>query len=87
VHQKLIATTGATNRGVQQAPLYVLMGVQAPAILVEVGFISHPDEGKRLEDPKYQLALAEAIGEGVKVFLEQMVKVTGRATTFAAPLQ
>jgi len=87
VHQKLIATTGATNRGVQQAPLYVLMGVQAPAILVEVGFISHPDEGKRLEDPQYQLAVAEAIAEGVKAFLEQMLKVTGRAATFAAPLQ
>lgn len=86
VQQKLIATTGAMNRGVRQAPLYVLMGVQAPAILVEVGFISHPDEGRRLEDPKYQLALAEAIADGVKVFLEQMVKVTGR-TTFAQPLQ
>ncbi len=86
VHQKLIAITGATNRGVQQAPLQVLMGVQAPAILVEVGFISHPGEGKRLEDPQYQLALAEAIADGVKVFFEQMVKVTGRAT-FATPLQ
>lgn len=86
VHQKVIASTGATNRGVRQAPFYVLMGVQAPAILVEVGFISHPEEGKRLEEPQYQLALAEAISDGVKVFLEQRVKVTGRAT-FATPVQ
>ncbi len=80
VHQKLIAATGATDRGVQQAPFYVLTGVEAPAILVEVGFISHPDESKRLQDSGYQQRIAQAIAEGVKGFLSQMIKVTGRAT-------
>jgi N-acetylmuramoyl-L-alanine amidase len=72
IHQKLISTTGATDRGVQQAPFYVLMGVDAPAVLVEVGFISHPKEGKRLGDPKYQVELAGAIASGVSDFLEQV---------------
>jgi N-acetylmuramoyl-L-alanine amidase len=65
---------------VQQAPLYVLSGVEAPAILVEVGFISHPVEGKRLQDPEYQQRIAQAIADGVKVFLDQMIKVIGGAT-------
>ena len=80
VHQKLVAVTGAVNRGVQQAPFYVLMGVEAPAILVEMGFISHPVEGKRLQDPAYQQRIASAIAQGVKVFVDQTRNVTRGAT-------
>jgi N-acetylmuramoyl-L-alanine amidase len=72
VHQRLVAATRALDRGVQQAPFYVLMGVEAPAILVEVGFISHPKEGKRLTDPDYQETLAIGIAEGVDAFLQQI---------------
>jgi N-acetylmuramoyl-L-alanine amidase len=72
VHQHLISATHANDRGVQQAPFYVLMGVDAPAILVEVGFISHPKEGPKLWDVKYQQKLATAITEGVGSFLDQI---------------
>jgi N-acetylmuramoyl-L-alanine amidase len=71
VHQKLIAATGAHDRGVQQAPFYVLMGVECPAILVEVGFISNPREGTKLWDEQYQDSLAAAIAQGVGTFLSQ----------------
>lgn len=69
VHQRLVEATGAQDRGVQQAPFFVLMGVDAPAILVEVGFISHPLEGKRLMDEAYQDKLVTALAEGIRVFL------------------
>ena len=69
VHQQLVLGTGAVDRGVQQAPFVVLMGVDAPAILVEAGFISHPEEGKKLRAARYQEALAEAIAQGVDAFL------------------
>ncbi len=72
VHEALIAQTGATDRGVQQAPFYVLMGLEAPAVLVEVGFISHPDEAKKLADGEYQQKLASAIAAGVEKFLAQV---------------
>jgi N-acetylmuramoyl-L-alanine amidase len=72
IHEKLIATTKAVDRGVQQAPFYVLMGLEAPAVLVEVGFISHPDEARRLADAEYQAKLAHAISDGVKAFLQQI---------------
>lgn len=72
VHEKLIGATGAPDRGVQQAPFYVLMGLQAPAVLVEVGFISHPEEGVRLAEAEYQAKLAQAIADGVQVFLAQI---------------
>jgi N-acetylmuramoyl-L-alanine amidase len=72
VHEALIAQTGATDRGVQQAPFYVLMGLEAPAVLVEVGFISHPEEAKKLADAEYQQKLASAIAAGVEKFLAQV---------------
>lgn len=72
VHEALIEATGATDRGVQQAPFYVLMGLEAPAVLVEVGFISHPVEGRKLADDEYQDTLARAITRGVAHFLQQV---------------
>jgi len=72
IHQKLIAATGGSDRGVLQAPFYVLNGVEAPAVLVEIGYISHPEEGGRLARAEYQERLATAITEGVRVFLAEV---------------
>lgn len=74
IHQQLISATGAVDRGVQQAPFFVLTGVEAPAVLIEVGYISHPQEGSQLGKAEYQEKLITAITEGVKGFLEEMRK-------------
>jgi len=78
VHQKLIAKTRAFDRGVQQAPLYVL-GVECPAVLVELGFLSHPEEAARLKDPGYQDQLVEAIAEAAKAYLADARRQETRA--------
>jgi N-acetylmuramoyl-L-alanine amidase len=72
VHESLIAGTGAQDRGVQQAPFYVLMGLEAPAVLIEVGFVSHPKEGVRLAESNYQEQIAASIAAGIKAFLRQV---------------
>ncbi len=41
-----------------------------PAALVECGFLSHPEEERRLQDEAYQRQLAEAIARGVLAYLE-----------------
>lgn len=71
IHPRLVARTRAADRGVQQAPFFVLSGVECPAVLVEVGYISHPEEGVRLGRDDYQEKLAEAISEGVLAFLRE----------------
>ena len=58
------------NKGVKQAPFYVLLGARMPAILVETSFISNPTECKRLVDPKYQAHLCEAIVKGVREYIK-----------------
>ena len=84
VQQRVIAGTGGLDRGVQQAPFYVLAGVEVPAILLEVGFISHPEEGKKLEDSVYQDKLAVAVAEGIRNFLQQVEGKESRGPAAAA---
>jgi N-acetylmuramoyl-L-alanine amidase len=81
VHEALIDSTGAQDRGVQQAPFYVLMGLEAPAVLVEVGFVSHPREGERLADAKYQQQLADGLARGIAKFLEQVTTRDAKKVT------
>jgi N-acetylmuramoyl-L-alanine amidase len=68
VHEELVSTLAAEDRGVKQAPFYVLAGARMPAVLLEVGFISHAEEAARLRDPAYQERIAEAVAEGVRAF-------------------
>lgn len=49
------------DRGVRQDAHHVLLGATMPAVLVEVGFLDHPLEGKQLLDPAVQAELADAI--------------------------
>ena len=71
VHERLVSTLGTEDRGVKQAPFYVLAGARMPAILLEVGFISHEDEGGRLRTREYQEKVAGAIADGVVAFRAQ----------------
>ena len=56
---------GEGDRGVRQDAHHVLLGATMPAVLVEVGFIDHPVEGRQLADPAVQAQLADAIGEAI----------------------
>jgi N-acetylmuramoyl-L-alanine amidase len=55
-------------RPVQQAPFRVLVGANTPAVLVEVGYLSNPDEEKALASPARQDAIALALFEAVSAF-------------------
>ena len=63
--------TNIKSKGVKQAPFYVLLGAQMPAILVETSFISNKEECKRLVSPKYQDAIVDSITSGVKRYIRE----------------
>lgn len=60
------------NLGVKQAPFYVLIGAEMPAILVETGFITNATERKRLLSRKYLEALSEGIISGIRNYIENI---------------
>ncbi|MFL5271074.1 MAG: N-acetylmuramoyl-L-alanine amidase, partial [Anaeromyxobacteraceae bacterium] len=65
LHERLVTTLGAEDRGVKQAPFYVLAGARMPAVLLEVGFVSNAAEGQRLATAAYQERVAQAVVEGI----------------------
>jgi len=53
------------DNSVREAPFWVLVGAQMPAVLLEVGYISHPDEASRIADEKYQRWMVDGLLEGI----------------------
>ncbi|WP_419764228.1 MAG: N-acetylmuramoyl-L-alanine amidase family protein [Arcobacter sp.] len=54
--------------GVREGPFWVLVGAQMPSILVEVGYITHKVEGRRLFEKSYQKILAKGIADGIDAY-------------------
>ncbi|WP_355660259.1 N-acetylmuramoyl-L-alanine amidase [Halomonas salifodinae] len=67
---QVLERLGRVNRlhksRVEQAGFVVLKSPDIPSLLVETGFISNPDEERRLRDSSHQQGLAEAIFAGVR---------------------
>jgi N-acetylmuramoyl-L-alanine amidase len=58
------------NLGVKQAPFYVLIGAEMPAVLVEIGFITNPSERRRLADREYLRTLADGLAVGIDGYIK-----------------
>jgi N-acetylmuramoyl-L-alanine amidase len=58
------------DRGVRQAPFFVLSRASMPAVLLELGYLSSPHDRAQLLSQKFQASLAKALAEGVKMYRE-----------------
>ena len=56
---------------VQGAPLLVLEGADMPAVVIEIGNLSNPNEEKMMRDSKFLASLAQAISKGVDTFFTE----------------
>ena len=72
IQTQLTAGKQVRNRGVKHAPFVVLIGTKVPAVLVEVGFISNPTEGKKLTTKAYQRQLATSIAKGIEQYIKNL---------------
>lgn len=54
------------KRHVEQAGFMVLKSPDVPSILVETGFISNPDEARKLATPAYRKQMAQSVFKGIK---------------------
>ena len=59
---------------VLDAPVLVLQGADMPAVLIEVGYLSNPEEAKALRDSKHLADVAQAVSGGIKAFFEDLRK-------------
>ena len=75
IQAQLTSGKQVRNRGVKHAPFVVLIGTKVPAVLVEVGFISNPTEGKKLTTKAYQRQLATSIAKGIEQYIKNLPPV------------
>ena len=76
--QRQLETLPGESRGVKQAPFVVLMGVNMPAALLEIGFLTHRDEERNLASAEYQAAIADAVARGVRTVRDSRRREEGR---------
>ena len=75
VHANLVSGLDSNNYpirdlGVKQAPFYVLIGAEMPAVLAEIAFLSNPNEAKLLNNTHYQNKVAQQIAAGVVSYID-----------------
>jgi N-acetylmuramoyl-L-alanine amidase len=80
LQEELAAVTGSESRGVKQAPFRVLVGATMPAVLVEVAFISNPEEEKLLNSSAYQAKIARALMRGIARYRRERAARLGAGT-------
>jgi N-acetylmuramoyl-L-alanine amidase len=66
VHRALLATTAQTDRGVRHARfMEVLRQQERPALLIEGGYLSNPQEATHVQTEEFRQKLAEAVAAGL----------------------
>ena len=70
VQKHLINNIDSKDRGVLKSKFYVINHTDVPAVLVEIGFLSNPDERAQIITEKRKEATAKAIAEGIIEYLK-----------------
>ena len=83
VHQRMFtrltqAGFSMNDNGVRSAPFYVLMGARMPAVLVEVGYLSHAEDSRRIKNQKYLERLADGIAQGIVDYKSKLARFAGK---------
>lgn len=81
IQDRLAEVHPGPNRGVKQAGFYVLNGAFMPAVLVEIGFITHRREEQTLATPARQQAIAEQLAESVRAYFDRAAPASRRGAT------
>ncbi|MFA6093046.1 MAG: N-acetylmuramoyl-L-alanine amidase [Elusimicrobiota bacterium] len=58
-------SVGLSDRGVKQASFYVLRGANAPAVLIEMGFVTNPQDASRLQTRSFRNRCAQGLYDGL----------------------
>ena len=71
VHSSFASAIQANDRGLFKCKFYVINHTTAPAILIEIGFISNATERGQLTGEKRKQATAQSIADGIQKYLQQ----------------
>jgi N-acetylmuramoyl-L-alanine amidase len=66
IHRHVVGATNTENRGIRRRGFYVVRRTSVPSVLVELGFLTNPYEGRQALNPAYRQRLAEAVARGIR---------------------
>lgn len=86
VHGSMVKRAVASDRtardlGVKTAPFYVLLGANMPSVLLEVSFLSNPDDAKLLASDDFRQKIARSIADGIKSYTTTLKGVAHVSTS------
>lgn len=81
VHSRAIRSSGAIDRGIQRARFSVLCTINRPAILFEGGFVSNPEECRKMATGAYQDMLAHSICQGIIAYKNTVCRPAGKVAS------
>lgn len=85
IQTEMNVLAGIQSRGVKQAPFKVLVGATMPAALVEVGFVSNPEEEAKLGSEEFQGRLAETMATAIGRYKDEYEVRIGVASPSPSP--
>jgi N-acetylmuramoyl-L-alanine amidase len=65
IHRRVVAVAKTEDRGVRRRGFYVLRRTRGVAVLVECGFLTNPQEGRRLLSESHRESVAAAVAAGI----------------------
>lgn len=74
IQSELFRITQDPGSGTRGAPLVVLKGADMPAVLIELGYLTHPNESKALADEEFLALITDAIIKAIEEFLSKKGK-------------
>ena len=77
MEKSLVQNLHAEDRSVRRARFAVLRDAAMPAILIEGGYMTNPDEGRKIYDPVYRQQMAGAIVKGILNYMKLTGPVAG----------
>ncbi len=75
------------DRGVKQAELYVLHWTDAPAVLVEMGFVTNKRDASKLRSSGFRDKLVKALDDEIEKYAKETLRSPRRLASGGAPFQ
>ncbi|MDP4879632.1 MAG: N-acetylmuramoyl-L-alanine amidase, partial [Opitutales bacterium] len=75
VQRALVQRLGGPDRGLKRARFLVLKHLDCPGVLVELGFVSHPDTAQKLRTAAFRQTLAQSLFEGIVAYRNRLARI------------
>src|SRR5699024_2137957 len=77
IQKHVVDTTGFNDRGIKRENLFVLRDSDMPSVLIEVGYLTNPDEQEKMNSDNFQEQIAQSIVDGIEEYREDLSERIG----------